>query len=407
MHRCGASILQYLVDYEDGSALERRCSCGGSFVDRKRRPKRIRTVVGQICPVRTVQRCDGCGRWRVAEDVVLDVVGTGFSPGLRRMMAKTGAELCFDKARDLIQELSGLSVTDKQVERVAETVGEQIAREQERRVELAMSGQDGPCSHSPSTLYIATDGTGVPVLRTESEGREGKSNDGVARTREVKLGAIFTQTTVNEHGMPQRDPLSTTYVGKIESADSFGPRLYAEALRRGLTSAKRVAFIGDAAAWIWNLADFHFPGACQIIDYYHAAEHLGELSRLLFPDDEQRKSQWLELVCDKLWHGKLSSVISELRALPVRGKKKALVQKQIAFFIKNRKRMRYERFRNQGLFIGSGVVEAGCKTVIAARLKRSGMHWSVRGANAIIALRCCLESGDFDDFWESRQPPAA
>jgi len=339
--------------------------------------------------------------------MVLDVVGTGFSAGLRRMMAKTGAEVCFDKARDFILELSGVSVTDKEVERVAERVGEQIAGEQQRMVESAMKGEDGCSGHSPATLCIAADGTGAPVLRSESKGRKGKGNDGVARTREVKLGAIFTQTKVDKDGKPIRDPLSTTYVGKIESADSFGPRLYAEALRRGLSGTKRVEFLGDAAVWIWNLADLHFPGAWQIIDYYHAAEHLGELSRLLFPDDEERKSQWLEIVCDKLWLGKLSSVISELRSLPVRGKKKAKVQKEIAFFVKNRKRMRYKRFRDQGLFIGSGVVEAGCKSLIAARLKRSGMHWSVRGANAIIALRCCLESGDFDDFWESRQPPAA
>lgn len=140
MHRCGAITLEHMLEHEDGSSVERDCSCGGGFVDKKRRPKTIRTVLGDIRLTRTVQRCNRCNSWRVPEDEVLDVMGTGYSPGLRRMMAKTGAEVCFDKARDFIFELAGIRVTDKDVERIAEAIGEDIARKEKHKVEAAGRG---------------------------------------------------------------------------------------------------------------------------------------------------------------------------------------------------------------------------------------------------------------------------
>jgi hypothetical protein len=403
MHRCGAITLEHLLEHEDGSSLGRACECGGRFVDSKRRPKTIRSVLGEVSLTRTVQRCSRCDRWRVPEDKVLDVERTGYTPGLRRMMAKTGAEVCFDKARDFIFALAGVRVTDKDVERIAEAIGEDIAGKEEAKIEAAMRGEEPDSVESPSTLYITADGTGVPILRRETEGRKGKAPDGIARTREVKLGAIFTQTTVNDDGDPIRDPRSTTYVGKVEEAESFGHRLYAEAQRRGLRGAGRVVVIGDGAPWIWNLADMHLPGATQIVDYYHAAEHLGDVARTLFPEDKERRKSWFEPVKKKLWEGKIPSLVSELGALRVRGKKKDTIRRAIAYFEKNRQRMRYDEFRKKDLFIGSGVVEAGCKSLIGARLKQSGMHWSVRGANAIIALRCCIQSEQFEGYWEFRR----
>ena len=109
-----------------------------------------------------------------------------------------------------------------------------------------------------STLYIAIDGTGVPVVARESEGRKGKQNRERAKTREAKLGCVFTQTRLDDQGRPRRDEHSTTSVGAIESAEQFGPRIYAETVRRGLKRAGRVVVVGDGATWIWNLADEHF-----------------------------------------------------------------------------------------------------------------------------------------------------
>lgn len=403
MHRCGAILLKHVLVHEEGASLGRSCPCGGTFLDKRCQPKSILTVLGPVRLVRMRQRYNRCKAWRVPGDMVLDVVKTGFSPGLRRMMAKTGATVCFDKARDFIGELAAIRVTDKDAERIAEAIGADIARRDEQEVEAVLAGHEPELSVSPSTLYIASDGTGVPVLKSESAGRRGKAADGTARTREVKLGALFTQSTRDKKGNPLRERFSTQYVGKIESVESFGPRLYTTALHKGLAQAGRVVVIGDGAPWIWNLAAEHFPEAGQIVDFYHAKEHLGSLAKILFPDDEDSRKTWLNPLCDQLWQGKIEALLSELRLWRTRGKKKIELDKTIGYFEKNQSRMCYAEFRQQGLFIGSGVVEAGCKSLIGLKLKQSGMHWTVRGANSIIALRCCIESGKFEDYWESRR----
>jgi len=399
---CGALVLEQVLSEEGGSS-ERSCECGSEFVDRKRSEKTLLTVVGPVRLARWSQRCRGCGKWRVLADESLDVVGTGFSPGVRRMMAGTGAALCFAKSAEMIAQLAGLRVTAKEVERVAEAVGSEVAAREEAKTAAALRGEGESGPAAVATLYLAADGTGVPVLRRETEGRKGKGEDGIARTREAKLGAVFTSSAVDDEGRPVRDPGSTTYVGKIENVDQFGERLYAEADRRGLNQAKQVVGLGDGAPWVWGLFDFHFPGAVQIVDFYHAAEHLSGIARLLHPDEEAQRKAWFQTARKKLKRGRVAEIIAEVKSAPGRGKKKEEMEKALAYFEKNRERMRYDRFRKQGLFIGSGVVEAGCKSVIGARLKQSGMHWSVRGANAIIALRCCLESGGFEDYWESRR----
>lgn len=404
MHRCGAIILERLLVHEDGAMLERSCQCGGEFQNKKKRQKKnLRTVLGDVRLSRIRQRCNCCKKWRIPEDIVLDVEKTGFSPGLRRITAKTGAEVCFDKSRDLISELAGVRLTDKDVERIAEAIGEDIASKEQKSVEAVMNGRTPEISESPSTLYIATDGTGVPVLRKETEGRKGKAADGIARSREAKLAAVFTQTGTDKEGKPVRDSDSTSYTGKVESVDTFGPRLYTEAQRRGLDKASRVVVLGDGAPWIWNLAEEHFPQATQIVDFYHAKEHLADLAKKLFPDNEGARIAWLKSISDELWEGHISEVIGALGQVKGRGKKKEMRDKVIGYIQKNKERMRYGEFRRRGFFIGSGVVEAGCKSLIGQRLKQSGMHWSIRGSNSIIALRCCIESNRFDDYWENRR----
>jgi hypothetical protein len=402
MHGIGARILEGVLSVAEGESADPACSCGGHFVTHKRESKQLRTVLGEIRLRRRIQRCSSCGSWRVPEDQALDVAKTGFSPGLRRMMAKTGAEVCFDRGQEFLFDLSGVRVTAKEVERVSESVGADVLSREEQRIAPALSGSLSS-EAQPSTLYITADGTGVPVLRRETHGRRGKAADGIARTREAKLGAVFTQTAVDERGRPVRDPDSTSYTGKIEEVERFGGRLYAEAVRRGLNEAKTVAVLGDGAPWVWNLAELHFPGAVKIVDFYHAAEHLNGIARLLYPEDEARRKAWFGRMRKRLKRGRVLEIIGELGGLKLGSKRKEALAKAVAYFEKNQERMRYDRFRKQGLFIGSGVVEAGCKSLIGQRLKQSGMHWSVRGANAIIALRCCLESGGFEDYWESRR----
>ena len=226
--------------------------------------------------------------------------------------------------------------------------------------------------------------------------------DSTAKTREVKSGCVFTQTGVDEKGYPIRDEMSTSYAGAIETAEEFSSRIYAESIRRGSNRAEKVCIIGDGAAWIWNIADEQFYGATQIIDLYHAREHYWNVAKTAFDNDKKRK-QWSDKRRKDLDQGKVEEVINAIKKLRVsKEEEKEVLKSEIGYFEKNKDRMRYSEFRKQGLFVGSGVVEAGCRTLIGQRLKLSGMHWTVKGANNIIALRCCFFSNRWEDFWEDR-----
>jgi hypothetical protein len=299
---------------------------------------------------------------------------------------------------------AGLRVSAKDVERVAEAVGADMetwmARERERFLAPHPMGLE---VKTIPTLYIEADGTGVPMTRQELAGRKGKQPDGTARTREAKLGCVFTQTILDGEGRPVRDPGSTSFVGAIETVEPFGRRLYAEALRRGLRHARRVVMLGDAAEWIKNLQVMHFPEALYIVDLYHAREHVAELCQRLWPGQTQQVLRSRDRWWNDLDHGRVEKIVAQAqRDLPAEGRARDEAVGQIAYLNKNKEHMRYSEFRRQGLFVGSGVIEAGCKSLIGLRLKQSGMEWSVRGANAIIALRCMLQSGRLDEYWQSR-----
>jgi hypothetical protein len=215
---------------------------------------------------------------------------------------------------------------------------------------------------------------------------------------------VFTQTTWDPQGYPLRDPESTTYTGAIEPAEAFGQRIYLEAWRRGWSRAAKKVVMGDGAEWIWNIAQEHFPEALQIVDLFHARQHLWQLARALSPTDDVKQRRWVMAQQPKLDEGQIEKLVHCLRSLEAPSPELAeKVSTEADYFEKNAARMRYLTFRRQHLFVGSGVIEAGCKTVIGSRLKQSGMFWTVRGANAILALRCCQISGRFEDYWEARR----
>jgi len=216
---------------------------------------------------------------------------------------------------------------------------------------------------------------------------------------------VFTQTKWDEDGYAVRDPASTTYTGSIETADAFGKRIYLEAWNRGWSRALQKVVISDGAEWIRNIVEAHFPGAIHIVDLYHARQHLWEVVRLLCPNDPGSQKAWMKVHQKRLLDkGKIEKLVAALRALQ-HPDPKVLEKLRIEadYFEKNAERMRYPKFRKLHLFVGSGVIEAGCRTVIASRLKQSGMFWTVRGANAIIALRCSYLNGHFEDYWEHRR----
>ena len=406
LHQAGANALTALLQFAPPSPERRQlsCPCGATARYLELRAKSVLTVVGTATCLRPYYLCDHCHHGQFPVDIELDVENTELSPGVRRMLATVGHQAAFEQGREQMKLLAGLSVTTKAVERTAEDIGEDIEVGQQRELERAMQLElPIPLGPRIPILYIEMDGTGVPVVRKESEGRKGKQVGQPAHTREAKVGCVFTQTSVDAEGYPVRDEASTSYVGAIESCEEFGRRLYAEAWRRGWARADKKVVLGDGAEWIWNQANLHFPGAIQIVDLYHAREHLWKLAAKLYANDSAAQKRWVMVEKDKLDEGKIESLVTSLHLLEASYPGLAEdIQTEANYFEGNKERMRYPKFRAQGLFVGSGVIEAGCKTVIG-RLKQSGMFWTVRGANAIIALRCCQLSGKFEDYWEARR----
>lgn len=406
MHRAGAVLLEKLVNADDGGHCGARIDCGegqvAEFVDY--RAKQVTTMLGSVNVRRAYYYCAALEKGFFPKDVSLDIEKTGFSPCVRRMMALVGAKESFDAGRDDLRILAGVNVTDKDVERIAEGLGHHIeATAQNERQQSTLSNVT-PLSPAIENLYIAIDGTGVPMTKTETEGRKGKDESGQAKTREAKLGALFTASEIDKEGRPVRDKDTTVYTGGIETCEEFGERIYAEAMRYGLMRAKTVSVLGDGALWIWNLTADKFPGAIQILDYFHATEHLGDVAKAVHAKNKVIRDLWLDTQCKELLEGDVAVVIEAIRRMETDSEDvKEIIRTTVQYFETNEHRMQYAKFRKMGLFIGSGVIEAGCKTIVGQRLKQSGMRWTVRGANSIISLRCCQISGQWEDYWENRR----
>jgi len=401
----GAGVLERLLHEVGVGRQDQPRLCSLNHLPRKMestgvREKIIQTILGPVRFARSRYVCPCCGAVEYPGDELLGVEGTGFSPGLRRLMTHAGSRDSFREAAEDLRLYGAIHAHPKDIEREAETMGRRIDDWMRVQASAAVLQAGRPTAEQapPAIFYAQLDGTGAPMRKGELLETRGKGEDGEAKTNEVKLGCVFTQTTRDEEGRPVRDPASTSYVGAIEKSVDFGHRLHAEAVRRGLAHAARVVVLSDGAAYNKSIADEHFPQATHIVDLYHARERLSEFIKNLThqPCAGALHEQCLELLDE----GRIEKLAQRLeQELPRKGKRRGAGLKKINYFVKRSEQMRYGEFRRQGLFIGSGVIEAGCKTLIGKRFKNSGMFWSKTGANAIIAARCCLYSGRFEDFW--------
>ena len=404
MHHIGCGVLSMLVNADGGGYRGSTIFCdkGHPYEFLGYRDKKLITALGPVTVKRAYYYDRECRIGYCPKDHALDIEGTSYSSGVRRMMSKVGAYRPFGLGHEDLYDLADIRVNAKEVERVSQMVGGQAEAFHTAEAKASLSDNIIPIKPVPQ-MYVCMDGTGVPVVKKETAGRKGKGEDGQAKTREAKLGCVFTQTGLDQKGRPVRDDESTSYTGAIETAELFGIRIYQEAMRRGMDRAKEVCVIGDGALWIWNIADEQFYGATQIVDLFHAREHYWNVAKACFGQNKDKLHQWTEERCKELDDGRPEDVIAAInRCSSLPGYDKMICEREIGYFEKNKERMRYADFRKRGLFVGSGVLEAGCRTVVGQRLKQSGMHWTVRGANSIIALRCSILSNRWEDFWEHR-----
>jgi hypothetical protein len=389
--RLGGSMLEQLLAADRGHRGP-RVPCGNGHQARFAgyRDKSFDTVLGLVTVTRAWYHCAKCGHGLAPRDAELGVARESMSPGLAAMNDIAAAAGPFAGAARLLEEIGGVRLTAKRVERAAEASGAAIAEAGRERARLTAARKLVPLPPSPlpDKLYAVIDGTGVPMTGRETAGRAGKGEDGRARTREVKLAVFFTQDKLDAKGYPVRDRASTSIIATFEPATVFAGLVKAEGIRRGADHVRQLTITGDGAPWIWGIATTKFPQATQIVDLYHAREHLHSLTRSLEFMLGDRKDAWLAARLEDLDYGYIDGIEAAVRQYPLEGVKKEEAGKELGYFLNNAPRMRYHWFRQCGLFAGSGVVEASCKTVIGQRLKQSGMHWTVNGADAIIALRC-------------------
>ena len=387
------------ADTNDHVGAELPCACGAQAQYHGRHTKTFASVLGPLQLERAYYHCKQCQSGFCPRDRDLRLELYSLTPGVVRMTASAAALLSFEESRGLLHDLAGIEVSTKQVERAAEALGAEIAVDERQHVERM--GEVAP------TMYLGMDGTGVPMRAEEVADRAGKQADGSAKTREAKLVTMWTAESRDAEGKPVRDPGSISYSAAIESASvldtspdlsDFAARVLREATRRGFSEAARPVILGDGSAWIWNTAAELFPQATQILDRFHTKEHLSKLGKAIYGDSAEGK-QWIDLRYDELDEGRLKSLVA---ALHVHAGQYKEARECVHYIWKNRRRMRYLELHKQGFCTSTGVVESGCNVAIGTRLKRSGMHWTVRGANAIIALRCNKLSGRFEDFWERR-----
>ena len=403
----GAGVLEQLLEPIGVGRRDApvRCACGRRMLSRGVKTKALLTVLGYTRFERTLFACPRCKQTRFPGDEALGIVGTSRSPGVVRLVARFAFKEPFKEAAADIRETAGIPISAKDVERIAEGLGREMEvwmKRERQRLHQDPEPEGPPIEH----LYIEFDGTGVPMVPEAVAGRKGKQSDGSAKTREAKLGSVFTQTAFNADGKPIRDPASTSFVGAIEDAAAFGPRIYDEAVRRGLFRARKVTVLTDAAEWNKNLADTYFPMAQHIIDFFHGSQHITALAKALFETNPAFAQRHAEQWADDLYDGRVQTIIKTVQdLLPKDHNRLKDARKELNYFVKNADRMRYDRYRAQGMFIGSGVIEAACKHIVGSRLKQSGMEWTVQGANAILALRCAMLSNRFEDFWEYRATP--
>jgi hypothetical protein len=393
------------ADTRDHAGPAVPCPCGQAARYAGRRTKTFTSVLGALTLERAYYHCAACACGFCPRDRALGLPDTSLSPAVTRLVGLAAAMVSFQESSELMRELAGVPVDAKQVERTAEALGREIAADECTVVE--------PSEPSAPTMYLGLDGTGVPMRAAELVGRPGKHPDGSAKTREVKLVTVWTAQGCDDDDTPVRDAGSVTYSAAIESAatrdtdaapSEFAQRVDREARRRGFDQAPRRAVLGDGALWIWNLADEQFPGALQIVDLFHVKHSLSDVAKDIYGAKSALGAQWAKQRHDELDEGQIDAVRA---ALDVHAQTNDEARKGLDYLTRNRHRMRYPEFRAQGLCTSTGVVEAGCKVAIGTRLKRAGMHWTVAGADAIIALRCCKLSGRFEDFWERRSAAAA
>lgn len=364
--------------------------CGTRSGSHEWRDRTVRTVCGKMTFERPWHICPQCQRGFSPTDQQLELAPRArLSPGLQEWVITQGAqEASFAEAAKTLGRLTGIGVSDETVRQHTERRGQALAAADAAAIAQVQQTQEAaePVDPAPGHLVVETDGVMVRYL---------------SGWHEVKLGVVG--------GQVDGELVALSYCAARESAEAFGPRLLAEAGRRGALEIlewegsplrrqravlREVIIVGDGARWIWVLADEHFGTRVEIVDFYHAAEHLWTVARAVYGEGTVRAKTWAETQIERLQKKGVKPVRRALGRLRAKTPAAAeVLRRERGYFRTNAARMAYPTFRERGLPIGSGAVESSAGHLVQQRMKRSNaMRWSEAGAHGVLTVRCRLLS---------------
>lgn len=366
-------------------APKTECRCGQSARYKGRQPRQIVTLNGVLTLRRAIYYCCACHQSFAPHDRVLALDSGQATSAVRTHAAYLAALLPFAQAATTLEMLTAVSLSAASVERIACSVGKALRAAQQKQVEAHhIDRLPEPMEKRVKRLYIGMDGVFVP-LREEWK-RDKRQGALTCRYAESKVGVVY-EALPDETGRDGR-LTARTYTATMENAEVFGPQLATVAHQQGHHQTQDVVVLADGAAWIWQIAGKQFTRATQIVDFYHASQHLAQVAEARFGQNTAEGKAWLSARQAELLDDKVEAVLANLKAWqPSNVTKKELRRTTYNYFAGNAHRMRYKTFRDKGYYIGSGIVEAGCKQVVTQRLKLAGMHWRQETAEAILTLR--------------------
>jgi hypothetical protein len=309
------------------------------------------------------------------------------SKGIQDWICYTAAKEAFAGAAETVAVFSDVALSHATVQEIAEWHGQQLDVAQKALTERVFDFSARPPEPAgPDTLYVEADGAFVPKRAKDT-------------WSECRVGVIFEVEGQEE----DRRPVNVSYVAAVGPLEDFGPLLYAKAYMRGADTARKLVFLADGAPGLWNLADEHFPHAVHILDFYHASEHIHSARLLRWSDSDEEGKAWATVQARRLKAGAWDNFVDGFDDLHPKG----ILQcddwkKALAYFQKRRDHMHYDRYLAMGLYIGSGMVESGCKLVVTQRMKLVGAHWGDPGAHYMVNLRADFLNGAFRPAWIAR-----
>ncbi len=394
-HDCFAAALQAQAQMRRQAAEEApRCSsCGRLMSYKGDQVRQLETRVGRISLRRGYYYCRPCQHGCYPLDEALGIGPGQFSDGIQSGVSRLAARQPFEAAADDFAALTGTSIAGREVERLSEERGKALeAQRAAERARLLAGEMASPTKREgkPGVWAVALDAA------------KGHFKDG---WHDVKAGVVFwARPRVGEDEVAGAQAEEQSYIAEVGSLEEAGRKLYAEAVRRGIDTARDlVVCLGDGAPGNWKQFLMHFPKRVEILDWWHALDHLWAAGKGLFGEGTHETEVWVKAREAELWAGNVEAVIAALKAEADKPKGKAAAD-EIHYFEANKERMHYDQFRARGYPIGSGAVESACKRLIAARIKEAGMIWTQQGAQAILALRAELLSNRWDEAWQQTRP---